>query len=154
MKNLLTYIIGTLISLSIVIAIIIFVGSPILLFWDLPSAIYILVVLVGIIIATGMKDFAKGFYFAFTDNPNISQQEVKSSYEVFSNLSKSSIIGGIIGTIIGLVSIMANIRNLESVGYGASVSILVTLYSIMISVFIFLPIKTLLKKKLSKIGSD
>ena len=65
----------------------------------------------------------------------------------FTTWQRSAILSGVIGALIGLICILANLRDMVSVGQGMATMLLASLYAAILYLTIILPCLTVVKKK-------
>lgn len=112
--------IGFFVVISVVLASIAYV-SPLSIFFDWPSLLLILFIIVGgVMIRHSWKEFMEY-------GPEVSKTLMYSSY-----------LGGAIGTLIGLVQMLQNMSDPSSIGPAMAVGILTTFYSLLISLLAYL----------------
>ena len=64
--------------------------------------------------------------------------------KVFGSLGDFSPAMGMIGTVIGLILLLANLTNFENLGPGMAIALLTTLYGLMLAHLIYLPVSRLI----------
>lgn len=69
----------------------------------------------------------------------------KTARSIFEDLGESSPAFGMIGTVIGLIVIMAYLTDVEKIGPGLAVALITTLYGALVANLIFIPIASKLK---------
>ena len=80
---------------------------------------------------------------------NISSRH-KYGYSVFENMGEACPAFGMIGTVIGLIVIMANLSDPDKIGPGLAVALITTLYGSMVANMIFIPVGQKLKWRSSE----
>ena len=92
--------------------------------------------------------FALGFSKAETNSG-----ELKNGFLYFSALQRYIICSGLIGTFIGLVSMLAVIEDKSLIGGAMSMVLLTILYALILNVGVVVPFKTGLQKRLNAFES-
>lgn len=124
---------------------------PLIVWFNLPSLYIISIPIIAIIIVSGLKEFLDGWKFIINKNIKPSNNELRASAKVFDLLFKTSIGSGLIGTLIGFISMLCNLGgDLYLIGIGLSTALLSNIYGLILGIFIFLPIKTVLLKMIDK----
>lgn len=127
-------------------------GSP-LAFIDIPSLIVILGVCIPILLASGLaKDFIRGFKVMQRLPNQLTEIELKRTLIAISLVMKSTIIGGLLGTLVGSVAIGANIDSITKLGPSIGVALLTILYAVVFYVML-LPVQYRVKAVLSTFPS-
>lgn len=144
------YGIWLLIALGIFItAMVLTTGGFVAIFLDIPSFIIVAgTVFLVLLSAYSPKEMGNAFRNAMEATP-FDKTECEKGLAFFGLMGKALIVSGIIGTLIGLVSILGVIGLNELFGEATAVSILTVLYSLLIYLLIVLPYSTGLKKKLA-----
>ncbi len=94
------------------------------LFLDIPSILVILIPIIAVMIARhGVKSFGQLFS--------------KDNSEILQTISYTALLSGVLGTIIGLVSMLANLSNPNSIGPAMAVALLSSLYGLIVFLAIF-----------------
>ncbi|MEN6312973.1 MAG: hypothetical protein ABFD25_01860 [Clostridiaceae bacterium] len=110
-------------------------------FIDMPSIVIILAFSISMLMASGLfPDFLRGFKIIGEKVNTWSIIELKKTEIALELMIKLLLLSGLLGSLIGLVSILANLNDLSKLGPCIGVSALSFLYSVVI-VFILLPVK-------------
>lgn len=111
------------------------------------SLLIILGINFAVIIGTrSIRDFTYAIKVLSSKEINNNKNNLTNSISLFHLLWKSTLGAGIIGFIIGIVSLFRTIDNPSTVGPALAVSITSVLYSIIIAIGIFLPALYILKR--------
>lgn len=111
------------------------------------SLLIILGINFAVIIGTrSIRDFTYAIKVLSSKEFNNNKNNLTNSISLFNLLWKSTLGAGIIGFIIGIVSLFRTIDNPSTVGPALAVSITSVLYSIIIAIGIFLPALYILKR--------
>jgi len=142
------YLISLVIFLGGIILAITLAGASVLAFADLPSF-----VLVGIFpflfISTlyGFKEMAQAFSMPFRKESN--QDNFAKAYTFFQKYGNTTWLTGIIGVIIGIIAMLANLDDKSQIGPSVALAIVSLLYSALINVLVVIPFLLLLKKQMT-----
>lgn len=142
------YLIGIIIFLVFLSVLALFVSTP-LVFIDLPSLMVVLFLTIPILMASGLlTDFVKGFKLMGQKENTFSVIELNRILQANKLAMFSFILSGVIGTLVGTISIMAKLSDVETIGANLSVAILTLLYALVLTFFI-LPVQARVKAILS-----
>lgn len=67
-------------------------------------------------------------------------EDLKNAEKVFSALGNFAPAMGMIGTVIGLIELLANMRDFEKLGPGMAIALLTTFYGLMLAHVLYLPV--------------
>jgi len=143
------YLISLVIFLGGIILAITLAGATVFAFTDLPS--FILVVILPFLFVSilyGFKDMAHAFATPFKKESN--QDNVAKAVVFFQKYGKTVLLTGIIGVIIGIITMLATLDDVNQVGPAVALALISLLYSAVINVLIVIPFLLLLKKKINK----
>jgi len=143
------YLVSLVIFLGGIILAIILTGASVLVLADLPS--FILVVILPFLLVSilyGFKDMAYAFATPFKKESN--QDNVAKAVIFFQKYGKAVLLTGIIGVIIGIITMLATLDDKSGIGPAVALALISLLYSALINVLIVIPFLLLLKKKLAK----
>ena len=117
------------------------ISGSIAFFIDLPSVLIILSFTIPMLMASGLfTDFIRGFKIMGNKVNLWSKIELNKTEIALSLAIKLLLFSGLLGSIIGMISILASLSNLSKIGPNLAVSSLTLLYSVLI-VFILLPVQ-------------
>lgn len=71
-------------------------------------------------------------------------QKYRSGEKVFSSMGDFAPAMGMIGTVIGLIQLLANMRDFEKLGPGMAIALLTTFYGLLLAHLLYLPIARLI----------
>lgn len=113
-------------------------GSKVVYFIDGPSFLAIIIVLIpGLLLMGAWKDFVKAFSVG---QKKYGLMELKNIVESVNTAQKLVVYGGIISAVVGLVTVLGHIDNLELIGPNLAVAILSIFYMAFFE-FLILPLK-------------
>jgi len=78
---------------------------------------------------------------------SIQQKKHKVGWEIFSSMGKYSPAFGMIGTLIGLIQMLANLSDPDSIGPRMAVALITTFYGSLLANLAFLPMSAKLKRR-------
>jgi len=145
-------IIALLISIVGIAAIIITSGGEYGDFVDLPAWISIIIPILAVLTITrSFKTFGTGFKAALFPKKEIENELKQQAASLFRLLSKTTIISGIIMSLIGFTNMLRGIdfyneQAVENFAANLAVLLVIILYSLFLVVFIFEPVVYILKK--------
>lgn len=143
------YLIGVILFVIFIIVLAVFDASAMAIL-DLPSLVVILALSFPMLMASGLlQDFFKGFKLMSQKENPYTIIELKRIKEACKLAVKSVLLSGVVGSLIGAVSVMANVSDPEVILPSMAVAALTTLYS-MIIVALILPVQA---KVMSVIGT-
>jgi hypothetical protein len=112
--------------------------NKLVIYWDAPTILYILVGVVGYVLLFGGEKFARGmktfFAFSFPTDDNAVE-----TGRFFLRLAEFTLAWGLLGMFIGTVLAMSDLDP-NTIGMPFAVSVLSFLYATGLAVFVFLPI--------------
>lgn len=121
------------------------ISGSLAFFIDLPSIMIILSFSIPILMASGLfSDFIRGFKIMGKKVNIWSMIELNKTKIALSLAVKLLLFSGILGSIIGIISILANSSSISMIGPNLAISSLTLLYSVLI-VFILLPVQAKVK---------
>lgn len=121
-------------------------GSELAYFFDPLSLGMVLVIPALFALATNSLDEIQSYFSAaFQEKPD--SGVVKKGIVFFKNLLKYFIFTGFITFMIGVITILAYLGELQHVGSGAALSLISLLYSLCFILILALPFKSALEKK-------
>ena len=126
-----------LVALSLVLAVIIL--GPFEIFLDL----YGLVMIIGCIFGVTILSYGSQAFriFQYSNKPVTNQKEYFWVISFFDNLINTSLLVGLIGSLIGLVSVLSTLDDLTSLNPAMSMSLLTAAYGFIFAKMIFAPLK-------------
>lgn len=141
------YIIAVVIFIAILVGTIL-IGAPITVFFDLPSLLIIVLITATMLMASGLfNDFKRAFKVIMSRDNQFSKVEIEKSYLAIELTIKLIINSGLLGSLIGLISMLRSIDNPSTIGPNVAVMLLTLFYGLF-GTFIFMPIKARLKSLL------
>ena len=69
-----------------------------------------------------------------------SEERALQGHQVFSSMSEYAISSGLLGMMIGLISLLSNLEDLYSIGPAMGVALLNPFYGILVGIFFFRPL--------------
>lgn len=131
---------GIVVWLSVIISCVMIAGGNPLLLFDVPSFLVIAGFdLAALLVSGGTGDFARGMKQLFKKDTVLTKDELLGAAGAFGLVNICSITGGIVGTIIGCVLLLACFYGTESTGPYVAVAVLTILYGLSFSIMILLP---------------
>ncbi len=135
------YLIGILIFLVFLVVLGLISGGTLLIFVDFPSLVVILTLTIPILLASGLfQDMVNGFKQMGKKENSYSMIELKRILQACKLTIRARLMSGIIGTIVGTISLLSNLTKPEMIGPSLAVAILTVFYSIVFT-FVILPIQ-------------
>lgn len=126
---------------------VVFAGAPASLFLNLPSLVIVLVIAVALSLCTfGPAEILRYFAIAFSGDGN-DQRELREGVVFFRALQWYLIAGGLIGFMIGLITLLAGLQNATSVGSGTAIALLTLLYGLVLAAGVAVPFRSALERK-------
>lgn len=114
---------------------------------EVNGLIIILGSIIAILLSTGFfKAFVNGLKVLFIKDFALTEDEKKDCITIYSLLVKTTLIGGILGVLVGILIILAKLGGQERIGPPIGLSILSLFYGLICSYFIFLPAKIRIEK--------
>ncbi len=127
---------------------VIFAGASASLFLNLPSLIIVLVIAVSLSLCTfGPSEIVHYFAIAFRVDDN-DQSGLRDGIVFFRALQWYLIAGGLIGFLIGLITLLAGLQSSTSVGSGTAIALLTVLYGLVLAAGVAVPFRAALERKL------
>lgn len=126
-----------LVALSLVLAVIV-IGP-----FELLLDVYGLFMLIGCIFGVTILSYGSQAFriFQYANKPVTNQKEYFWVISFFDNLINTSLITGIIGSLIGFVSILSSLDDVSELNAATSVSLLSLLYGFIFAKLVFSPLK-------------
>ncbi len=134
------YIVGLIVYVAFLIGISFLSGKP-AIFVDFPSIIVILGPTMALLLASGlMPDFLRGFQVMAQKENTHSRLELQKTETSVGLVIRLLLLSGFLGSLVGIISMLALLSDPTTLGRNASVSLLTMLYAVLFS-FILLPIR-------------
>lgn len=134
------YIVGLIVYVAFLIGITFLCGSP-TIFLDLPSIVVILGPTLALLLASGlMPDFMRGFAVMSQKENTHSRLELQKADIAVGLTVRLLLLSGLLGSLIGVVALLAWLSDISTLGRGLSVALLTLLYAVLFC-FILLPIR-------------
>lgn len=141
-----SYLIYLVLSLTSLSALVLFTGTSMLFYIDVPSLLVILIFLcILTIFQTGVKR-TLGYYRCVFD-PRADKVLVREAAGYFSSLSLYTMAVGSVVFFTGLIAVLGNLEDRSSVGPNLAVALITLLYAAILCILIFLPFKIALEKR-------
>lgn len=146
------FIVPIILSFALVVGGIVIAGISPFLFFDVVSAVIVIVPTLLILLTfNGFGEMGKFFAIAM-ESVRGSKKEIKKGIVFFKSMFVMLIISGVLGTLFGFMAILAELtRYTENIGMGLSVAFITVYYSMLLAGFIAFPFKAALEKKLAEI---
>lgn len=123
-------------------------------FIDLPSILIIMAFSIPMLMASGLfSDFIRGFKIMGQRINTWSLIELKRTEAALKLMVRLLVLSGLLGSIIGVVSIASSLSDVSKLGPNLAVALLTLLYSILM-VFILLPIQVKVKTMILTIDKE
>lgn len=146
----LKFLVGVFLVLVISAGVIIISGGRLSLFVDIPTYIVIILVPAAIAFASWpVKDIGRAFSAPF--DPAAARRELEKSRLFFESLRQWILVAALLGTMVGLVSILAfaDAKNLDKLGRNLAVMLLCIANSLLLFLVLPLPLESLAKRRLA-----
>lgn len=123
-------------------------GGSLYQFFDMPSILIVLGMLFGgVLISFGIAVPLKAMKNALIGGGVQTIEELRQYVNFFNLASQLSIAGGIIGTLIGLIGMLATMKNPSTIGSSMALVLITVFYGVVLSEFVFQPLKHALINK-------
>ncbi|MFC1552030.1 MotA/TolQ/ExbB proton channel family protein [Candidatus Latescibacterota bacterium] len=117
-------------------------GGSLVLFIDIPAALIVGGILIGgSLISFGLAVPLKAVKEALLGKGVQALDELKIYINFFNLASQLSIAGGVAGTLIGLIQMLAKMDDPSSIGPSMAIALITVLYGVILSEFVFQPLK-------------
>ena len=134
---------------GILTLVILFSGSSIFLFINLPSILIIALFLLILSVFTTRFKRCMGYYKSVFD-PEAEISQIKAASLYFHNFTLYTMGVGILGFLTGLIAMLANLEDKASVGPNLAVSLVTLLYATILCLIVFIPFKLSLDARIRK----
>jgi flagellar motor component MotA len=129
---------------------IVFAGASLLAYINFPAFIVVVVPPCLLAIAAfGLHSFGRSFAVAF-QNVAATTKELKVALAFFNVLGRVVLLSGFIGTMIGLIAMLANIEDPEQIGPAMSIALVTLFYSLVLMCIVTVPFKAAIHKRLAE----
>lgn len=127
-------VVGLVTFWALVGAVVVFGGAP-LIFVDVPSAIVVLGVVIGIgLMAFGLTDLLRGLSALRVLAMHVPDGALHNRHvTVLRGLISSSYAAAAIGSLIGVTNVLAHLETLPEIGPGIAMALLTTLYAVLLA---------------------
>ncbi|MBF9016311.1 MULTISPECIES: MotA/TolQ/ExbB proton channel family protein [unclassified Oceanispirochaeta] len=134
---------------GILTLVVLFSGSSIFLFINLPSILIIALFLLILSVFTTRYKRCMGYYKSvFDPEAEISLMKAASLY--FHSFTLYTMGVGILGFLIGLMAVLASLEDRASIGPNLAVSLVTLLYATILCLMVFIPFKLSLDARIRK----
>ena len=121
-------------------------------FLDWPSVIMVLAPVIVLSLASfPPSTVGRSFAVAF-ERRKATDAELKAAAVFFRSLQSFVLLSGAISSMIGLVTILANLRDLSSVGKGAALLLVSLFYALVLTLVVAIPFRTAVERRLAERG--
>ncbi len=121
------------------------------IYLDFMSILLILMCPLVLLLANySLSDIRKYFTIGF-EKESAEPVDLKNGIVFFSSLQKYLILSGIMGSLIGLIAILAMLAEPEVIGSALALALITTLYAVILSMVVTTPFKTGLQRRLNEI---
>lgn len=129
-------------------------GGNLSYFLDLPSLFIILALTLPMLLASGLlSDFFKGFSLMVKKVNLYSAIDLKRILEADKLAIRSLVIAGLVGSITGMIAILAHLNEPTKLGPALSVALITVLYSL-IFISLILPVKAKVSSVLATLEQE
>lgn len=143
-------IVGEVLLIGLIIASIV-IDTPIVVFIDIPSILIVVGVTFALqIISFKLDEINKAFSLCMGGSGT--QDEIRKSVYFFESMVRNLLYSGVIGMMIGLIKMLQNLSNPETIGPSMAVASLTVIYSFVLIIICPLPSIYTLQKQL--LGDD
>ena len=126
---------------------VLFAGAPARVFLNLPSFLVVVVIALALSLCSfSPAEIARYFAISFRQE-GVSAQEIHGGVVFFRALQWYLIVAGLIGFLIGLITILAGLQSASSIGSGTALSLLTLLYSLILAAGVAVPFRTGLERR-------
>lgn len=147
--NKLLYALYLLFFTGLMAVLIVFTGSSILIYLDLPSLLVIALFLLILTVFTTRMKRCMSYYRAVFD-PHAESGLLKAAGLYFNNFILYTIGVGMLGFLTGLIAVLANLKDTSTVGPNLAVALITMLYAVLLCLTVFLPFKLSLDARIRK----
>jgi len=138
---------GVLFGLLLIWGATVLSGTKLRVYVNIPSLFMVLgLSTIIMLFSWDLKSVASSFKAVFAQKSGV--KELKVGIEFFSTLTKYFFLSAAIGTGTGLIAILTNLSDVERIGAVVALAMLSTYYSLILTLFITLPFRSGLRKKL------
>jgi flagellar motor component MotA len=114
--------------------------SNLYIFINTPTMLIVLCgVFCGTIGSHPVKTIGNAFRDVFSSDIE-SEERALQGHQVFSNMSKYAIVSGLVGMMIGLISLLSNMEDPSAIGPAMGVALLNPFYGVLVGMFFFHPL--------------
>ena len=125
--------------------------SSLLMYMDVPSLVVVVCPAFFLSLGVfGLREMGRAFTAGWRDG--LSETELRKALAYFDALQQYLIISGVIGTLIGVTTILGQYGDSGSVGKGMALSLLTVLYSLVFMMVIVIPFRSGIRKRLAEAG--
>lgn len=101
--------------------------------------------------SNSLKEVLNHFTIGFKDESAAGKAELEKALNYFTSLFTYFICSGILGILIGVVSVLSNVSDPQKIGSGLAISLLTLLYSTIITLFVAVPFQNGIKNRLADV---
>lgn len=144
------YLLAIGVFIMVVVLFSMFSGLDPMAFMDIPSLIYVILLIVPMLAGAGLlKDFVKAFPMAIRNDKSVSAIAMKRSLEGVRLVGKLALRGGILITVFAIILICDQVSDPAQFGVNLGVAAISALYGIVINILL-LPIQSKLKMMIAE----
>ncbi len=148
------YFVGVVLFIAFIIGAVITSGGTIGSILNIPSFLLV----AGCTLVLSLMNFNLGeigrcFSVGFKKK-DVPSEDLKKGYIFFRSMQLYFLLSGLLGTIIGAIAMLTNLKDHSAIGWGAALSIITILYGLIFSMGITIPFMTGIKRRLIEIGEE
>lgn len=148
------YVVGAVLFFAFVVGAIITSGGRILQYLNIPSFLMVLGPAFVLLLANfSVREMGRAFAVGFKKK-EASPEDLKKGYLFFRSAQIYLILSGSLGTMIGTMAMLANLRDSSRIGWGAALALTTILYGIIFSMVITIPFAAGIKRRLIEAGEE
>ena len=141
------YVIGCILFIGVIALMIIFAGVPFGAFMQYAALVVLILPVFFLLVPVySLSGFFRNIAIAFGKQADVN--EIRQAIEFIKHVSKMLHITSFIGALVGVIAMLTNLKDPDSVGYGVATLLLVILYNLILQAGFVLPLKAKLKMKL------
>mgnify|MGYP006265935887 CR=1 FL=1 len=149
------YPVAVILFLLICVAAIVMAGGRLAYFLSIPSLLVVVVSALVMSLANfRLGEIGRAFALAFRSSGSraaADRGELEKALAFFDALLRYLLIAGLVGTMIGTITMLGNLGNVERIGRGSALALTTIFYALLLWVLVVVPGRTGIRQKLAEL---
>jgi len=146
------YFVAVVLVLGVLVLGMVFAAAQPLVFIDIPGLVMVVVPTLVLCLATfPPRVIGRSFTVAFIRQP-ASEPELRQAAVFFRSMERYLLLSGLIGAIIGIVTMLTLLLDVAKFGQGLAILLLTVFYAVLLMLVLAIPFRTAVERRLAEKG--